>query len=194
VRARVLAVPFAVVAALAMVCRALTTSFDEYDDGIDSGAASGDDGAADHVGMPPVDGSTVDAKVDGASNDSAVTDANVYDGPGCNGDANCDCVVFVTSGIYSPAFGSVDQASVVCNQLANIAVGAPSARVRFHDFVAWLSDSQKGAAGRLVHGNGEYVLPASTVIAANWTELTSGNLLTGRRPMAASSLPLASPT
>jgi hypothetical protein len=46
-------------------------------------------------------------------------------------------------------------------------------------YMAWLSDGTTSAASRLWHGSGPYVLVDGTVVATDWTGLTSGTLLHG---------------
>jgi hypothetical protein len=86
--------------------------------------------------------------------------------------AGSDCIVpdyvFATSATYDGNIGGLAGADADCQSLATAAGLAGT-------FKAWLSDSTTSAASRLTHGNG-YVLVGGTLVAVNWTQLTSGGL------------------
>lgn len=77
--------------------------------------------------------------------------------------------VFVTSTVYSGDLGGLAGADAKCQARA-MAAGLDG------KYRAWLSDSTTSAASRLSHATVPYVLVNGTIIAMNWTELTSGSL------------------
>jgi hypothetical protein len=79
--------------------------------------------------------------------------------------------VFATSGTYMGNLGGLAGADATCQSLATAAGLAGT-------FKAWLSDTTTNAADRLSHGSG-YVLVDGTLVAATWTQLTSGDLAHG---------------
>jgi hypothetical protein len=92
----------------------------------------------------------------------------MYSGGACV--AATHMVVFVSSAIYSGNMGGFAGADAKCQSLANAAsLGAT--------FRAFLSDDTNSAASRLTHASVPYQLVDGSVIANNWTGLTSGTLL-----------------
>jgi hypothetical protein len=101
------------------------------------------------------------------------------DGGGYIGDASGDQapgtpaagnVVFVSSMAYQAAnLGGLSGADAKCQALALQANLAGT-------FKAWLSDSQVSAATRLAHSALPYVLVDGTLVASDWSQLTSGSL------------------
>ena len=108
--------------------------------------------------------------------------------PTCASDGTCDfacrsgyqrsgstCVVtpkliFASStNTLTGDLGGLSGADSLCQSLA-MAAGHSGT------FKAWLSDSHIDAATRLTHSTAPYVLVDGTVVAANWTGLTSGAL------------------
>ncbi len=79
--------------------------------------------------------------------------------------------MFTTSTTYSGNLGGLMGADQLCQ--ARAAAGNLSGT-----FKAWLSDSTTSAASRLTHGALPYELVDGTVVAADWTALTSGMLQT----------------
>jgi hypothetical protein len=78
--------------------------------------------------------------------------------------------VFVTSSSYSPNFGGVFGADTKCQQSAEKAnLGGK--------WTAWLSDGSHDVKKRFEYFDGPYKLLNGTIIANNWTELTSKSLL-----------------
>jgi hypothetical protein len=78
-------------------------------------------------------------------------------------------VVFVSSGAYSPNFGSLAAADAICQQLAG-AAGLPGT------FMAWLSSSTQATGDRMQHASKPYVRVDGTVIATSWADFTDGQL------------------
>jgi hypothetical protein len=95
-----------------------------------------------------------DAVADGAAIDTAPTQR----------------VVFVSSSLYSGNLGGFAGADASCQQLA-IAAGLDGT------FKAWLSDATTLARDRMTHSTLPYALVTGTVVAQDWTGLTSGTLL-----------------
>jgi hypothetical protein len=78
----------------------------------------------------------------------------------------------VTSAIIPANFGSALAADAQCRSIAQGLLGGT--------WASWTSDSTSSAASRLEHADVPYVLvDGVTVVAANWTELTSGTLQHG---------------
>ena len=76
-------------------------------------------------------------------------------------------VVFVSSKTYSGAFGGLDGANAICQELAANLPG---------DFKAWLGVGPNGPATTF-NKDGHFVLVDGTIIANSWADLTDGNLL-----------------
>lgn len=123
------------------------------------------------VEEPPLTGT------DGAADDGAPIShdatADQVIPPGCPGDAGCERVVFVTSAPFPAA--SVASANASCSAAANSNGAHP--RIKGRMFVAWIS----GSAGddpesRFIRGTQAYIRPNGTQIAANWADLTDGQL------------------
>jgi hypothetical protein len=79
-------------------------------------------------------------------------------------------VVFVASQVYTGNLGGLSGADAKCQGLAN-AAGVTGT------FKAWLSDRMTAASSRLSHGSVPYALVDRTVVAPNWSGLTSGTLV-----------------
>jgi hypothetical protein len=78
--------------------------------------------------------------------------------------------VFVTSQIFEAgAFGGIPGADDICRKLA-VAAGLSSS------YAAWLSDSTTSPVARFPEDAGPYELVDGTIVANNWTDLTSGQL------------------
>jgi hypothetical protein len=78
--------------------------------------------------------------------------------------------VFISSETYNGNLGGLDGADTKCNSLA-MSAGLPGT------YKAWLSNNSGSPNDRFNKHNGPYVLTNFDVIASNWTELTSNNLL-----------------
>jgi hypothetical protein len=78
--------------------------------------------------------------------------------------------VFITSAFYDGNLGGLAGADAKC-QSAALAAGLPGT------FKAWLSSQTVSARDRLTHNPGPYVLVDTSVVALNWSQLTSGLLL-----------------
>jgi hypothetical protein len=77
--------------------------------------------------------------------------------------------VFVTSTAFSADFGGAPGADAKCQ------AGATGQHLG-GNWRAWISDDSSSPADRFIHLTVPYVLLNGTVIAKNWTELTSGTL------------------
>lgn len=88
----------------------------------------------------------------------------------CTGAGTCGaCTVFVTSTKGTGNIGGLAGADGECQRLAN-AVGLAGT------YRAWLSDANTSVAARFIKATAPYILPGGQVVAANWADLTSGNL------------------
>jgi hypothetical protein len=79
------------------------------------------------------------------------------------------CRVFVTSLPVTGNLGGLDTADAVCQDVADEAE-LPGA------YRAWLSDDSESPSTRFMRSPGPYLLVDDTVIANDWTALTSGTL------------------
>ena len=145
-------------------------------------ATCGDDDAAlapavqpDVFVAAPVDASRdalepVDAPGDGVVD--ALPDAPLS----CNGVADCERVVFVTSTAFPGNLGGVAGADAKCQALADL---SSNSRVKGRTFLAWVSTNATSPAARFVHGTKAYVRVDKAVVASTWNELLSGTLRSG---------------
>ncbi len=123
----------------------------------------------------PVDASRdapepVDAPID------AVVDVPPDAPLGCNGAADCERVVFVTSTMVSGNLGGVAGADAKCQALADV---SSNSRVKGRTFLAWVSTAATSPAARFVHGTKAYLRVDGAVVADTWNELLSGALRSG---------------
>jgi hypothetical protein len=79
-------------------------------------------------------------------------------------------IVFVSSQTYTGNLGGLSGADANCQTLA-AAAGLSGT------FKAWLSDGSVNAATRLAHSTVPYTLPDGTLVAKDWSQLTSGALV-----------------
>jgi len=148
------------------------------DDGGESSADGAQESNAPEASDGPAASEASDAPQD-AGGDSTVEGG--VDGPAESGiDAPGDVpaqdvtplthyVVFTTSAAYMGNLGGLSGADQKCQTLASGKLTGT--------FKAWLSDSNTSAATRLTtHGVLPYVLVDGTVVANDWTDLTSGSL------------------
>jgi hypothetical protein len=148
-----------------MIVGCSSDAFIGGDDGGDGGK-SGDPSDALNGDAKDSDAATLD---DGLGNSDVITDggssADGYDGYTSLPYRR----VFITSQTYKASFGGLVKADQICNSAASLAglTGTWS---------AWLSTVATSATSRLEHATVPYQLLDGTVLAANWTELTSGNL------------------
>jgi hypothetical protein len=142
--------------------------------------ASGGVACATFSEAPPV----VDASTDAATDplppgpDGGAVDAGGIDapngGPGCNGAVDCERVVFVTTRAFTGGdLGGIKGADAKCQSAAD---NSPLARVRGRLFRAWLSTNGTDARDHVVKGTKPYVRTDGARIAANFTDLTDGNI------------------
>ena len=102
---------------------------------------------------------------DGVSSTPEVPDATVTPDVTVAGNKR----VFVTDTVYTGGLiGGLAGADMKCEARA-AAAGLSGT------YKAWLSDSVTSAAARHTHSTGAYLLVDGSMVAANWTELTSGN-------------------
>ena len=119
---------------------------------------------------------------DASTGDASGGDAANADGGDLTGDAGAkdgsaqavSRIVFVTAATLASNFGGAPQADMACTNAAK-AAGLHGANG--NGYKAWLSTSQTDAATRLNHSLLPYKLVDGTVVAGNWTQLTSGTLL-----------------
>jgi len=110
----------------------------------------------------------MDAGVDVAMDVADVADVGIDAAPPADAaDASVARVVFYLEG-YLGAFGGVSGADQLC------AAAASSAALP-GNYKAWISDALSSPANRFSRG-GPYILRDGTIIAQDWTELTSGHL------------------
>ncbi len=132
---------------LLLICSACGGAVEASDGGLDAGA---DDAESAHD----------------VNGDASVDAADVGDDDG----QSCFRRVFVTSEIIAPQnISSPPDADAVCGQVATNAGLSGS-------WLAWISTSVTSASQRLEHATTPYRLIDGTLVAANWTELTSGTL------------------
>lgn len=96
----------------------------------------------------------------------------------CIGVAACARYVFVTSEVYTGEdLGGAIAADGKCTVRASAASTLPALAGR--EWQAWLSDdvAQASASARLTHGTRPYRLANGSLVANDWTQLTSGALL-----------------
>lgn len=147
------------------------------------GIANPIDHGGDDGGEQPADG----AQTSDAPQDAAGDESTVQGGDG-GGDAPAESaidapgnlavqdvaplthyVVFATSAAYTGSLGGLSGADQKCQTLASAKLSGT--------FKAWLSDSNTSAASHLTtHGALAYVLVDGTLVANDWTDLTSGTL------------------
>jgi len=109
---------------------------------------------------------------------SPPTDAGVdAAGPGCNGLADCERIVFVTRGTFiAGAIGGIAGADAKCQAAADTST-VP--RIKGRIFRAWISAGGVTPATRFPQGVKPYILANNTIVANNWADLTDGNLRNG---------------
>jgi hypothetical protein len=124
-----------------------------------------------------------DASDDGPVADDAISpgDGSMGDGPALDADAGSDGDgsdgqtlppyrrVFITSQTHKANFGGLAAGDNICG-------GAASAAGLGGTWAAWLSIAATSASSRLEHASVPYQLLDGTIVAADWTELTSGSL------------------
>ena len=87
----------------------------------------------------------------------------------CSGVAPPCRIVFTSSATFTGALGGLAGADNECQQLAS-AAGLPGT------FKAWLSDATGSPSTRFAQAPVPYLLVDGTVVANDWTELTSGTI------------------
>jgi len=108
-----------------------------------------------------VDATVVDVRV---PFDAPLVDAPPRDGP------LRAMRVFVSSQVYTGNLGGLAGADTKCQTVAN-AAGLTGT------YKAWLSNATIAATTRLTHATIPYALVDGTIVANDWTSLTSGSLL-----------------
>lgn len=95
--------------------------------------------------------------------------------PACNGAADCERVVFVTSeAILGSLILGVSGADAMCDRLA---AKSANPRVSGRMYRAWISDDTRSPSTIFVHGTKPYVRPDGVRIASDYAHLTNGNAL-----------------
>jgi hypothetical protein len=134
-------------------------------DGVSEEALGGD--ALAEEGVSDADGSFPDGGAE-VGPDAGPSDAMDEDGGSCS--LSSVKRVFVTSVAYTVTqVASLSNANAICQKLASAHL--------FGRYLAWLSDDVTSAAQNLTHATVPYVLTDGvTLVACDWTELTSGSL------------------
>lgn len=130
---------------------------------------------ADRASPVLVDGGTTDALAPPDADDGAPIDG-ADSSIGCQGAADCERVVFVTSQDYLGALGGVAGADAKCQAAAN---ASTFLRIKGHTFVAWISTTATTPALRLTHATKRYLRSDNATVAADWNDLTNGDLQNG---------------
>lgn len=91
--------------------------------------------------------------------------------PQCDGDVDCERVIFVTKGAFNGKLGGLSGADQKCFEAAK---ANPALAGR--PFRAWLSDSTGSAAGRVPHGTKPFRRTDGTIVATSYTDLTDKTL------------------
>jgi hypothetical protein len=112
----------------------------------------------------------VDSREGGGSGADAESDAP----PACNGDLDCERVVFTTSVPYEGNLGGVGGGDAKCQALAD---GSRLSSVRGRRFVAWLGDADASALARVPQGTRRYRRPDGMVVQRNFQAFLSEPLL-----------------
>jgi hypothetical protein len=144
-----------------------TAGGDAADAGHDAPGADAPSEHATNDGPTPHDGPSGDAIV---GVDAVTIETGAADAPSDSIVVGPAKIIFVTSNGQSGSLGGLAGADAICQQLATNAHLAGT-------YMAWLSSSSSPVVKRLSHGTGPYTLMNGTVIAAGWTGLTSGTLL-----------------
>jgi len=134
------------------------------------GGDAGDPGDSGNQG----DASAADGAQEGGPGGEAGGDSQASDaGPGGDGYDGYTLQpyrrVFITSKSYPSNFGGLSQADKLCGDAASDASLGGT-------WMAWLSTASTSAASRLEHAVVPYQLLDGTILAADWTELTSGSI------------------
>lgn len=88
----------------------------------------------------------------------------------CSGTGTCgSCLAFVTSSVQNGNLGALTGADAICQARAT-AAGLPGI------YLAWLSNGTDSPDSRFTRATTSYTLVDGTVIADNFTDLTSGSL------------------
>lgn len=88
----------------------------------------------------------------------------------CDGQGTCGaCRVFFASTGHTGDFDGLTGADAFCQNLA-------TAAGLFGTYMAWLSDTTDSPSTRFTRATVPYTLVNGTIVAANWTALTSGTL------------------
>ena len=125
---------------------------------------------------PALEASTADVPEppDGGAADAGDRPGVGVDGGPCQGAADCQRFVFVTSETFTGEdLGGAIAADGKCTNRA-AATGTPEIKVR--KFKAWISEVGFEASKRLTHGTKPYVLPDGRLLANDWNQLTQGSL------------------
>jgi len=135
-------------------------------------------GCSSYLGSEDDELPTRTAANDGGPADTGVlvavdTGASDAGSLGCNGAADCERVVFVTSSELPGNFGGVAKADRQCQIHAD---GSNHPRVRGRHFVAWVGTVGSRVVDRFVKGSKPYVRPDGMVLANDWASLTSASL------------------
>ena len=174
--------PFASTLLVLSACNALTGVVDlstcpRCDEGPDLDASfTGDTrvpetGASDAIAADARDSAT---QLDAGRDSDA--DADTGAPLGCQGAADCVRVMFPTSVAFNGNLGGIPGADAKCQALAD---GSNNARIKGRTFLAWVSTAAIPVTTRVTHGNQAYIRADGAAIAANFIDLTNGDIQNG---------------
>lgn len=172
--------PFASTLLVLSACNALTGVSDlstcpACDDGPDLDASVTGDAVLPEASK--LDSTMADAR-DSAMPVDAGRDADADTGAplGCQGAADCVRVMFVTSVAFNGNLGGIPGADAKCQALADV---SNNARIKGRTFLAWVSTAAIPVTSRMTHGTQAYIRADSASIAANFSDLTNGDIQNG---------------
>lgn len=133
------------------------------------------DAGVDGFALPGADAATTE---DGALGEDAAHDGGLdadadagAGGAGCNGDASCERLVFLTSATFTGNLGGAAGADAKCEAAAKASARAD---VRARTFKAWISTANEDAIDRVTNGQAAYRRTDGVLVAPNLAGFLSG--------------------
>lgn len=126
-----------------------------------TGGPASDQSAADASAATPSNTSGVQSTTDTTASAATTSESDTSPAPARR--------VFVSSAVFPANFGSVAAADAKCQSAAESAGLSGT-------FLAWISAPMNGASDRMAHAEVPYVRIDGLQLAANWTDLTDGDL------------------